>query len=357
MKTRRRTVLIEGSLEALHVLPARSQGLAEIEPACEGLVLPPYPGEMGIEIRYFLARVEPWFRAGWKILARRPEFYPEGSAICDDALTQAENALFARYGAVRLATGPNIVHPARGRLDGVAAVMARAKARRLQEEWRLLLRPFLGSSEGRPWTRWDSDLTTVSTAFSVHQLWKHGDAFPPTYQPPAFVSESPEHSFPAHVGVQLRAITYNPNGRNSDVATVMAEAQAVAMHLSQPLLVYGEPQGCFLPDGACTTASLGGGRVLNRELGYLRTCTVMLAPNSGWADLMCWLRVPVLVERTEPLGILDMMALFKPRVLLRQPELPVEAQVDDLLDGLTAFSGLGWGVVTDTSLDEWVAGR
>ena len=44
-------------------------------------MLPPYLGEMGYEVKYHLARVEPWLRNGWKILARRPEFYPPGTVV------------------------------------------------------------------------------------------------------------------------------------------------------------------------------------------------------------------------------------------------------------------------------------
>src|ERR1017187_3604442 len=57
-------------------------------------VLPPYPGEMGHEIRGFLGRVEPYLRRGWKILARRPAFSPPGAAICDEAFFPREARLF-----------------------------------------------------------------------------------------------------------------------------------------------------------------------------------------------------------------------------------------------------------------------
>jgi hypothetical protein len=330
---------------------------AQIAPVSDGLILPPFPGELGIEIRYFLARVEPWLQAGWRILSRRPELYPEGSAICDETLTEAETALFARYGAVRLATGPKIIRPADRWPKYARAVLDRAKAQRLQREWRLLLRPYLASGADRPWTRWDRDLTTVSTPRAVHKIWKPGDALPPGYLPPAFATNSVQWAHPDHVGVQLRRLSWHDDGRNSDVSTVLVEAEAVAGHLALPLLVYGDPDGCVMPAGHCTTASLAPERLLPRELGYLRSCRVMMAPNSGWADLMCWLRVPVLIERAEPLWIFDMMAPFRPRLLWRRPDVPVEAQVDELLDGGTALPELGVGAVTEASLDEWIVGR
>ncbi len=349
--------MLDASLEAIRVLPARDPMPRRIAAVSEGFILPGYPGEMGIEIRYFLARVEPWLRAGWRILSRRPGLYPEGSAVVDTELSEAEDALFARYGAARRATGPTILHPAKGGINRIGAAVALAKARRLQEEWRDLLRPYLSAGAGRPWTCWDRDLTTVSTVFSHHAVWKHGDALAPGYLPPEFTSDGLNCIYPDHVGVQFRALQPHPDGRNSDVDTVLAEARAVADHLSLTLLVYGSPQGCALPEGTRTTASLGGGALLSRELGYLRTCRLMLAPNSGWADLMCWLRVPVLVERTGPLSIFDMMASFQPRLLLRQPEVPVQAQVDELLHTGGAWVKLGSGVVDDASLDEWVAAR
>jgi hypothetical protein len=356
-KTSAKRILFEGALETLHVLPRSNPAADRIVPACDGLILPPYPGEMGIEIRYFLGRVEPWLQAGWRILSRRPELYPAGTAIRDDALTEAESELFARFGAVRLATGPTLLHPAAGRLNRARRRIAEAKARRLQTEWRRLLRPYLQLSESRPWTRWDTDLTTVSTPFVQHEIWAHADVRPPGYLPPAFTTHDAEWSYDEHVGVQIRSIVWNANGRNSDVPAVLAEARAAARHLSLPLLVYGAPDGCcILPERTTTTASLNGGHGLAKELGYLRSCRVMLAPNSGWADLMCWLRVPVLVEPTEPRVIFEMMAPFQPRMLLRRPMAPVEEQIDQLMDGRSALPELGAGVVDRESLDQWMSG-
>ena len=81
----------------------------------------------------------------------------------------------------------------------------------------------------------------------------------------------------------------------------------------------------------------------------------MLAPNSGWADLMCWLRIPVLIERTEPLTIFDMMASFGAQMLIRQPEVPVQEQADELLNTGGMWRSLGREVVDPASLDEWVS--
>jgi hypothetical protein len=324
--------------------------------ANDGHLLPAYPGEMGIEIRYFLGRVEPWLRAGWKVLARRPQLYPAGAAIDDPDLFAAEDALFRRYGADRLAFGPHIRQPDRGRLNRVRGVVAREKARRLQEEWRSLLSHRVYLAPARPWTRWDRDLVGVSTEFDNDDPWKHGDVMPPTYLPPAFDCASSENIYPDHVGVQMRSVSFSLDPRNSSVEEVLADARTTAAHLRLPLLVYGHPGGSVLPDGMVTTASLADASLLTRELGYLRSCRLMFAPNSGWADLMCWLRVPSLLEERGDRSVFGMMAPFRPRLLLRDRSVPVLTQVDALLHGESEFRDLGSSVVDASSMSRWIHG-
>src|SRR5271154_7331353 len=61
-------------------------------------LLPSYNGEMGLEIINFLARVEPYLRNGWRILARRPALYPPGTAFHDPAYFEKLDQLIAKYG-------------------------------------------------------------------------------------------------------------------------------------------------------------------------------------------------------------------------------------------------------------------
>src|ERR1700749_3608399 len=63
-------------------------------------VLPPYFGEMGSEIRYHIAQVEPWLRHGWKIVTRRPAFYPEGTAIAAPEFFAAADQILKGYGVI-----------------------------------------------------------------------------------------------------------------------------------------------------------------------------------------------------------------------------------------------------------------
>lgn len=348
--------LVSMSLERVGLVPPGGNAHQALPPRGEGLVLPAYPGELGIEIRYFLGRVEPWLRAGWRILSRRPELYPAGAALYDAALFAAEDALFRRYGADRLAVGPHVRKPERGMLNRPRQIVAREKARRLRAEWREVLAGRIYTTPGRPWTRWDEELVQVSTEFDKESPWKYGDVMPPSYLPPAFASESGEHVYGDHVGVQMRSVSFSLDPRNSDVEKVLEDACAVAEHLSLPVLVYGHPGGCILPEGMASTAALGDEALLTRELGYLRSCRVMLAPNSGWADLMCWLRVPVLIEERGQRAVFDMMAPFRPRIALRRRELPVQTQVDALLRDTPAFCRLGSSLVDGPSLRRWVRG-
>jgi hypothetical protein len=346
--------IADGVLERAGYLPA----IASLEhldfEADEGLLLPAYPGEMGVEIRHFLGRVEPWLKAGWRILARRPEFYPEGSAVSDPSFFALEDRLFAAYGANRLAVGPHIRHPERGQLSFARRRLAGRKALRLQAEWRKLIRRRMRLTESRPFTRWDVDLTRVSTEFSSPMPWVWSDVVPPNYLPPAFVDARSPYSYEDHVGVQLRSLFTSREPRNSSVDEVLRDAADICEHLALPLLVYGHPHGSFLPDGLVNTSSLGDARLLRRELGYLRSCKVMLAPNSGWADLMCWLRVPTLLENRGNVEVFRPMAPFAPRLVVRSRGEAAGSQAEALLAGESAFRALGSDIADIRGVPDWV---
>ena len=93
----------DGCLALAGLVPRVSVPSIVPNPECAATVnvLPAFPGEFGVEIRYFLGRVEPWLNAGWRILARRPELYPAGAVIAADDLWPLEAELFRAYGAPR----------------------------------------------------------------------------------------------------------------------------------------------------------------------------------------------------------------------------------------------------------------
>ena len=67
--------------------------------AKEGVqILPGFIGEMGLEVKGFLAQVEPWLRAGWKIPARRVALYPDGTAFSDTEYFERIDSISQYFG-------------------------------------------------------------------------------------------------------------------------------------------------------------------------------------------------------------------------------------------------------------------
>ena len=307
-------------------------------------ILPPFLGEMGYEIRYFLAAVEPWLRNGWRIPARRPEYYPPGTAFADPALFAELNASLDKVRAKPLAMSFDLLGRVRGgvivgaklaqqRLLDVSVQLPGADEIRHDADVALLeldVRRIFARHHmhhARPLTPWDQVLTTAFSA-KTEQLCGGTIALAPGYKPAAFTQPSVP-TYP-HVGVQFRALPYN-SGRNSDVAKVLADATAAATRLGLPLLVYGHPAGTACPEGLASTQALSGGDLLRFELGMLSDCRLMFSPESGWCDLMCWLQVPTVLETLGRPQCFTCMDVFHPRVILRDHGEPIEAQVERLL--------------------------
>jgi hypothetical protein len=162
--------------------------------------------------------------------------------------------------------------------------------------------------------------------------YRIGVAVPPSYLPPSFVT--PREPIAPHVGVQLRNVV---NGitqiRNSDQEWMLETAGKIAAHLGMDLLVYGHTDGCIIPQGYRTTwdAARPDGH-LERELGYLKSCRIMLAPNSGWADLMAWLQIPTLLENCKVPGTFEPLRdCFNPKLEVVDRGAPIGPQVDELI--------------------------
>jgi hypothetical protein len=310
-------------------------------------ILPPYLGEMGLEIRSFLAAVEPWLRNGWRIPARRPALYPAGSAFADPALFAELDEALRASGARPMVATVSFADGTGGAASRVTAALQGAELRveiandRPEDLGRLLrtarlerdLRRIFARHHlrrPRPLTPWDSLLTACLDGDPAQ--WVAGAAaMAPSYRPDAFVV--PRHAAAPHVGVQLRALPADP-GRDSEPELVMPAAMAAAAHLGLPLLVYGHPGGTLRPAGhACTmaTATALGCDLLEFELAMLTQCRVMFAPDSGWCDLMCWLGVPTLLEQQCMAFSFAAMHVFRPRLQLHDRSQPTAPQVDRLL--------------------------
>ena len=311
-------------------------------------VLPPYLGEMGYEVKYHLARVEPWLRNGWKILARRPEFYPPGTTIeapeffkaCDKILTE-QVIVAAGAGIYAPATElPKLKIETRAQGDGLAVNLEIADLARSQREaiaeiqLRQLFLDWL-DYDGRPLTDYDRNVLAFSETCVAETDIRRSEALRPSYLPEAF--ENPPEPAPAHIGVQIRAFKgVIARNRNSDPEWMCQTANAIGAHTGLPVIAYGHPGGCFIPSNMRATwrEEEGGRGHLARELGYLKSCRLMLAPDSGWTDLMAWLGVPSLLEMLpNPIVYEELRDSFQPRIALIDRSAPLGPQIDALLAG------------------------
>ncbi|MEF3190943.1 MAG: hypothetical protein K6347_00120, partial [Campylobacterales bacterium] len=308
----------------------------------EEWLLPPFLGEMGVEIEFFLASVEPYLRSGWKIPARRPQLYPRGTAFYDEELFAKIDTLIKQYQAKAIVSRLMLPFPALGPINlsiensewkvelriNKEQQQAIIKIREFEKE----LKKIVGErilTPTRPITLWDDFLTTVhnpyNDPFGLSSLY----ALKPSYLPPDY-SEGPD-IYVDHIGVQLRR--YREPNRNSDVAYVLKRAQEASMLLGKPILIYGHPNGTVHPEGYPTTLELSQKRtepLLTTELKALRTCAIMFAPNSGWADLMAWLNVPTFVEKVECKNQFYRLRTYKTRMAELRADMSMEELVIDL---------------------------
>ena len=309
-------------------------------------VLPPYLGEMGFEVRYHLARMEPWLRNGWKILARRPEFYPPGTAFYHPAFFQACDKIIIENGVVGSCASLYIVPLEFGSLNvapkftgalgeislslsDITKVLRQAK---VEIELRKVFLDWL-DYDGRPLTEYDRDCLSFQPATKGNIDCRLAESLRPSYLPTAF--DHPVETIEPHVGFQLRnVVNAVVQYRNSDVDWMCANAAAIGEHLGLPVIAYGHQDGCVIPPAFKTTwdPARGAEGHLARELGYLRSCKVMLGPDSGWSDLMVWLGVPVMLEMLlNPTTFEAMRDTFQPRMALVDRSRPIGPQVDALL--------------------------
>lgn len=311
----------------------------------EDRLLPPYFGELGFEIRYHLAQVEPWLRHGWKAVTRRPALYPEGAAIAAPDFFAAADRILANYRVIASHGAMHVVPVEAGEIAIKRNLSATAGSLTVQlSDLRKVTTQSLAEIEIRKlfleWFHSDDRKLLSHDRFqlsfmgsAVGNMEYHcGVALPPSFLPPTYVS--PPESVPAHVGVQLRKVVNAVRQeRNSDPEWMLKAAGEIAAHLGLELLVYGHPEGCTIPDGYRTTwdAERADGH-LARELGYLKSCRIMLSPNSGWADLMAWLQIPTLLEMCEMPGTFEpLRECFKPRLRVVDRNEPLGPQAEALI--------------------------
>jgi len=143
--------------------------------------------------------------------------------------------------------------------------------------------------------------------------WAAFGAVCPKYKPQCF--NYPLFEIQPHIGVQIRNIPINPE-RNSDINKMLAAAKFSSNLLGYPILVYGANDD-ILPDGFQLSKDLipDNCMQLEGELSMLKFCKLMIAPDSGWADLMGWLQVPTLLEQQYYSWGFEGLRPFKPKIL------------------------------------------
>lgn len=337
---------------------ARAGGLwpeYKTEPAPQGdtqsLLIPPYFGEMGHEIQYFLGAVEPWLRSGWQIIAKRPEFYPEGTAISCPVLFTEIAKLQLEFGVFPI--GFQQFFPKNKEMITSYSFQPRTlsfsiKIMPKSQNSLKREREFLSRLESLIQAHFPNP-TIFDNAWGKLLLSPHDTIFearnivfigylplPPSYKPAAFVNGT--RVMADHVGLQLR--NYGDPGRNSDVAIMLKAAKEASLFLKLPLIIYGDPAGTVIPDGFPNSNDLAKDSnlpLLTYEMKALRHCKLMLSPLSGWLDLMAWLQIPTLVE-TNPVWnpasyyhYFTRLAIFKPSLAPLIANAPLEQQIMHLL--------------------------
>lgn len=282
-------------------------------------ILPPFLGELGYEIRSFVAMIEPWLRSGWKLPTRRPALYPEGTTLQDEAFFSKLDDLRRAYRCEPIMSHLSVFHGHR-----LEASELNERKQSFNRELQRTVREFV-DRPGRPVTYWDSYLVRAWNGITVDYFASfHGLA--PSFKPRAYVQGNPD--CPRHVGVQFRLMTKGSQ-RNSDVETVLRFAHSCARALGIPLLCYGEESGCTMPEGLPRVSDFhpAGDPVLEGDLKCLRQCMLMIAPDSGWADLMGWLQVPTLLQKVHTPYSFYASYAHGATFGLMDPSAPVEPQV------------------------------
>jgi hypothetical protein len=253
------------------------------------LILPPFLGELGYEVRSFIAMIEPWLRTGWKLPTRRPALYPEGTTLTD-------SDFFSRIDKIRenYKCEPIMSHLAVHFGENIRIEDLNKKKEGFSKDLQKIVRDYV-DRPGRPVTYWDAYLVKPWSGINV-DFFSSFHGLLPSYKPKAFLEGHPECSF--HIGVQFRNMK-KMNQRNSDIVAVRKLADEVAHFLELPLICYGEESGCFIPsDLQHVSQFYPTGEVgLSGDLRCLSRCVIMIAPDSGWADLMGWLQIPTILQK------------------------------------------------------------
>jgi hypothetical protein len=289
-------------------------------------ILPPFLGELGYEVRHFVALVEPWLRSGWKLISKRPELYPTGTTLYPRDLFDQINILKIKHNGQEVHSGICVDFARRDSIPELDYAVAR---RNFELDLRSLLRPYL-DKPGRPLTLFDKSLTSASYGLNDFFLSSyHG--LKPSYKPESFVRGNP--TCPSHIGVQFRRMAAKDEHRNSDWQRYFPIIKQLANEIGLELLVYGEQLGCEFPPDCARASSYHalGSTGLGGDLACLQNCKLMFSPDSGWTDLMAWLQVPSIVMKLHTDYTYLSLIPFDPVIEIYDEKIPLLEQFNQCL--------------------------
>jgi len=306
-------------------------------------ILPPFLGEMGIEIQFYISAIEPWLRSGWKVLTKRPELYPQGAAIYNREIFDEiekfsnEHHLFPMMSRLSICDAFGAM-TAKHSVDGSdhemtvvcsdSTLKAMINRCQIEKKLRAIAAKYI-LHKRRPSTIWDQWLTSLHTPWDDFTVQVTTAALVPSFTPELYLRGTSR--FGAHIGVQLR--NYGNPIRNSNPDTVMPLARRAASLLNLPILFYGPSEGTVAVEGYPRTLQYVDKltSLLSVELNELTSCKIMFAPDSGWADLMAWLRIPTVIEAVGN-GTHQRLKYFDPIFLAANQIIDFESEVKDILD-------------------------
>lgn len=281
-------------------------------------ILPPFIGEMGYEIRYFVGMVEPYLRSGWKLITNRTAFYPPNTTIFLPDFYDKLKLLKKKYHAQSV-TGK------------VEVDFQKKESPETRKQWQIffekelrdLLIPII-DRPGRTLTSLDRQLTAAFRGPDDHFInGYHG--LVPSYKPVNFLIGC---SVPRHIGIQFRNMIIKDPFRDSKMHDLYPKALELSKEVGLPLIVYGEPDGCVFPND-CIKASefyTNDLKGLDGDLSCLHNCELMIAPDSGWADLMGWLQIPTIIQSISANYVYFSLLPFKPKMSLFKPNISLLEQ-------------------------------
>lgn len=291
-------------------------------------ILPPYLGELGLEVRGFLAMVEPWLRSGWLIPARRPALYPIGKSIHDPVFFKRIDEIKEHYGLkemvgqlykeelikfkefnysmsindIKLSIGSECFNNLKNIVKAELSIRNSFTQRYCNE----LTAPSI----------FHVPLTSILIPgwnAEIDFNWMATNALAPSFKPVSYTY--PKIITQPHIGLQIRNLPKNPI-RNSNTNLMIGLAELASNLSGLPILVYGKDED-ILPKGCQFSRDLipDLNNQLDGELNLLSSCKLMIAPDSGWTDLMCWLGIPTLLEQQYFAWGYEALRPFSPKLL------------------------------------------